>query len=404
MKPIFALTFLGLMLSLNASAGPDDHGHHDEGHNEEAQEALAHRLDDGTRVHLSLQEATDGAFVVALLENDGEPVASQVQRLSLRIERLGRQPTELTMQRDGERWRSIEPLSGPHSFDAHVSLNKNGQTHQWTWANHEGRIRVNTEVLPSLNLATTEVGPGIIADQLHAHAQLEVPPDQRFHVRARFPGLVTDVMVNVGDQVETDQPLLRVESNESLQSYTVTAPGEGKVVAVNTGRGDTTRDAALVAIHNTEQIWAAIRIYPRQRQAIQTGQPVTLQLDTLQRRGEIAHIVPAHPAGPYLIAHVPLDNRDQTLAPGDTVDAHITLREHRVELVVPNRAIQQVEGREVVFIAEGNLFEARPVTLGRRDAALTEVLSGLLPGETVVTGNSYVLKADLEKAGAAHAH
>ena len=44
------------------------------------------------------------------------------------------------------------------------------------------------------------------------------------------------------------------------------------------------------------------------------------------------------------------------------------------------------------------------VKLGRRDAERVEVLAGLQAGEQVVVAQSYLLKADLEKSGAAHEH
>jgi cobalt-zinc-cadmium efflux system membrane fusion protein len=42
--------------------------------------------------------------------------------------------------------------------------------------------------------------------------------------------------------------------------------------------------------------------------------------------------------------------------------------------------------------------------LGRMDSEHAEVLSGLDAGATYVTGNSYLIKADIEKSGASHDH
>jgi cobalt-zinc-cadmium efflux system membrane fusion protein len=44
------------------------------------------------------------------------------------------------------------------------------------------------------------------------------------------------------------------------------------------------------------------------------------------------------------------------------------------------------------------------VRLGRRDDDNAEVLDGLAPGARIVVGNSYLVKADIEKSGAAHDH
>ena len=53
---------------------------------------------------------------------------------------------------------------------------------------------------------------------------------------------------------------------------------------------------------------------------------------------------------------------------------------------------------------EGNVYEIRPLELGRSDGHFTEVLGGLNAGDIYVVENSYLLKADLEKSGASHDH
>ena len=52
----------------------------------------------------------------------------------------------------------------------------------------------------------------------------------------------------------------------------------------------------------------------------------------------------------------------------------------------------------------GDIFEARPLTLGRRNEDFVEVLSGLAAGEQIVIEQSYLIKADIEKSGAVHDH
>jgi cobalt-zinc-cadmium efflux system membrane fusion protein len=45
-----------------------------------------------------------------------------------------------------------------------------------------------------------------------------------------------------------------------------------------------------------------------------------------------------------------------------------------------------------------------PLQLGRSDMDYVEVIAGLKPGQWYVTTNSYLLKADIEKSEAEHAH
>jgi len=41
-------------------------------------------------------------------------------------------------------------------------------------------------------------------------------------------------------------------------------------------------------------------------------------------------------------------------------------------VLVPNEAIQTIENKPILFVAEGDGFEARPVAVGRSDAARSE--------------------------------
>ena len=52
----------------------------------------------------------------------------------------------------------------------------------------------------------------------------------------------------------------------------------------------------------------------------------------------------------------------------------------------------------------GDTYAARSVRIGERDAENAEVLEGLAAGEDIVVEQSYLIKADLEKASASHEH
>ncbi len=75
-----------------------------------------------------------------------------------------------------------------------------------------------------------------------------------------------------------------------------------------------------------------------------------------------------------------------------------------VPVAVRNEALQSREGRDEVYVREGQRMVARAVRLGRSDGRHTEVLQGLSAGERYASANSFVVKADLGKSAAAHAH
>jgi cobalt-zinc-cadmium efflux system membrane fusion protein len=105
-----------------------------------------------------------------------------------------------------------------------------------------------------------------------------------------------------------------------------------------------------------------------------------------------------------MLARAVVNNTNGQLRPGLFVAGEVVLDEREVEVAVTQGAIQTVEDKQVVFVREGDAFEVRPVQIGAQDGERAEITAGLLPGEEYVARNSFVLKAELGKAGAAHDH
>lgn len=66
-------------------------------------------------------------------------------------------------------------------------------------------------------------------------------------------------------------------------------------------------------------------------------------------------------------------------------------------IVVPEEAVQSVNGRDVVFVRTANGFKAIPVTTGQRSAGRIEIASGFTAGRAIATRNAFLLKAELGK-------
>src|SRR3546814_14405441 len=62
-------------------------------------------------------------------------------------------------------------------------------------------------------------------------------------------------------------------------------------------------------------------------------------------------------------------------------------------IVIPDEALQTLEGRDVVLVRTKQGFRARNVTLGQRTAGRVEISSGLKPGDMIATKNAFLLKA-----------
>ena len=82
----------------------------------------------------------------------------------------------------------------------------------------------------------------------------------------------------------------------------------------------------------------------------------------------------------------------------------VVQEEVTVPVAVAAEAIQTYRDWQVVFAQYGDVFEVRPLELGRRDGQWVEVVKGLSAGERYAARNSFVLKAELGKSGATHDH
>ena len=78
--------------------------------------------------------------------------------------------------------------------------------------------------------------------------------------------------------------------------------------------------------------------------------------------------------------------------------------DYEVELAVNRAGLQRFRDFTVVFAQVGESYEVRMLELGRQDETHVEILSGLKPGTTYVTEQSFLIKADIEKSGASHDH
>jgi cobalt-zinc-cadmium efflux system membrane fusion protein len=85
--------------------------------------------------------------------------------------------------------------------------------------------------------------------------------------------------------------------------------------------------------------------------------------------------------------------------PGQLVRARITSRQSASSgIVVPEDAVQVVEGRDAVFVRTPKGFRVQPVTVGQRSAGRVQIVEGLKGGESIATRNAFLLKAELGKS------
>lgn len=268
----------------------------------------------------------------------------------------------------------------------------------------EGVTEISPEMAHQVGIAVAEAGPGTINRTLTTYGKVVTPPGQESHVRARFPGQIKQVYAQIGDHVQAGDLLAEIESNDSLRTYEIQAPIDGVVTERHANTGEFAQDQNLFSIADSDPLWVELKVFPDQRLEVTPGQTVLLSASKVKQRGTLAYLVPSRDGKPYLIGRVEIDNTKGHWTPGLFVQGDIAVETVEVPLVVETRALQSHHGVTVVFVEENNHYHARPVKLGRSDGFYTEVLHGFESGDRYVVDNSYLIKADIEKGGAAHSH
>lgn len=103
-------------------------------------------------------------------------------------------------------------------------------------------------------------------------------------------------------------------------------------------------------------------------------------------------------------ARVVLDNPKTAWRPGLFVNVDIVTGSAEVPVTVVREALQTVEGRQVVFKRVGEGFMAQPVSIGRSDGRLVEIVNGMKAGEQYAGAGSFAIKAEQAKGDAEHEH
>jgi cobalt-zinc-cadmium efflux system membrane fusion protein len=246
-----------------------------------------------------------------------------------------------------------------------------------------------------------------LRETLAVPGRVTLNADTVTRVTPRFGGLVKSVLKLLGDRVAAGELLAVIEANDSLQTYEVRAPRDGTVIARNGSAGAfATAGDELYTLADLSTVWVELLVPRADAGRIQAGQAVTLTGSGLPET--TATIATLPPIGDLesqsIVARVVVPNPEGVWRPGLFAQGTIQLGEHVAAVAVPASSLQTFRDWTVVFLNEGTTYEVLPVTLGRRDGELVEITAGLEPGRRYVTGNSFLLKAEILKSGASHDH
>lgn len=161
---------------------------------------------------------------------------------------------------------------------------------------------------------------------------------------------------------------------------------------------------SLYTVADLTTVWVLVDINEKDLAKVHKGQAATVMVGAFpdQRlKGRITYIADlVNEATRTVKARVEVANPGRRLKPEMFATIELALASDTpAVLAVPEEAVQELDGKKIVFAtANGTEFAARPVALGRTASGKVEIVSGLKEGERIASIGGFILKSELKKA------
>lgn len=179
----------------------------------------------------------------------------------------------------------------------------------------------------------------------------------------------------------------------------VVSPISGRVTAQAVSLGGFVQpETELFRVADPSQIQIEAAVGPEDAKRLAPGNRAVVELPDGSTIDARVHAVTPALNAETRTATAVLD-MDGRLQPGLAVRVRLIPSRGEIgkSIIVPEDAVQIVDGRDKVFIRTAQGFRAVPVTVGRRSAGRAELIDGIQPGQIIATRNAFLLKAELGK-------
>lgn len=193
----------------------------------------------------------------------------------------------------------------------------------------------------------------------------------------------------------------------ALNRIAVTSPLSGQVVARSVTLGQTVAaDAELFRVANLSRVAVTLALSPADAGKVRPGSQIEIVAGDRRSTARVDFVSPILDETTRLATVIAIiDNRSGQWRVGEPVTASIGLADGGAgSVLIPQSAVQTVEGRPTIFVRTDHGFQATPVTLGAPSGDNVVVTAGLTGNERIAGPGSFTLKAELGKGEAEHGH
>jgi multidrug efflux pump subunit AcrA (membrane-fusion protein) len=181
-------------------------------------------------------------------------------------------------------------------------------------------------------------------------------------------------------------------AQSTVDSQYLTSPFAGTITEVNIKPGDQVSiGSPAFRLDNLERLLVDVQVSEVDINSVKQGQLVSLSFDAIQDKqyaGVVSQVAPVGNAVQGVVnfnVTVELTDADENVKPGMTAAVNIIVDQINDKMLVPNRAVRVVDGKQVVYILDNGLLKQIEVVLGSSSDSQSEVLSGdLQVGDQII--------------------
>lgn len=338
---------------------------------------------------------------------NGEPISPKDITYEMQLQRINR-VEKIPFKEQGAYLESIVEACEPHSFKVNIHAACEGKQSDWEYESYEGRVELNQEALDANHIKIEEAEIKNFEVKLDVMGKIIPNEELTVYISPRFPGVVKAVNKKLGDSVRKGETLALIESNESMRDYEIKSEIDGMIIKKNINLGMYLNgEENIFVISDINSVWADFNICCQNLPHVKIGDAIQIKsLDgSKTATSTISYISPVGDEDTQTVTlRSVMPNVNLEWKVGLFISGEITVEKIQDVVTIKKTALQTLNNGNVVFIAVGNVFEAVPVELGKVNKEWVEITSGLSKGDKYVSENSFILKADVGKSGAAHDH
>jgi len=194
-------------------------------------------------------------------------------------------------------------------------------------------------------------------------------------------------------------------SSSKKNTLMVPAPISGTITEKHAIIGELSDPSkSLFTVVDLSSIWIVVDIYEKDLAKVHKGQAATVTVDAypdVKMTGRVTYLADVlDTTTRTLKARVEVANPDRKLKPEMFARIELTPPANSViTLVVPEDALQEIDGKKVLFVTDEKQEHFRPeaVETGRSSGGMVEIVSGIKEGNRYAVKGSFILKSELKK-------